>query len=89
MSRDTSCPAIATSPLVGSSRVPAIVSNVLFPDPLGPITATSSPASTPRSTSRKACTSFGPDPKTFDIARSSRAGVIVGPLSSDELQAQP
>ena len=32
-------PPTSTSPLVGSSSVPAIVSSVLLPDPLGPMTA--------------------------------------------------
>ena len=36
----TGVPPISTSPLVGSSRLPAMVSRVDFPDPLGPITAT-------------------------------------------------
>jgi hypothetical protein len=43
-------------------RLPAIVSSVLLPEPLGPMTATSSPPSTDRSTSRSACTSVGPWP---------------------------
>ena len=33
-------PPISTSPLVGSSRLPAIVSSVDLPEPLGPMTAT-------------------------------------------------
>jgi hypothetical protein len=49
-------PQISTSPLVGSSRLPAIVSSVDLPDPLGPITATISPARTDRSTPASACT---------------------------------
>jgi hypothetical protein len=59
---DSAEEATSTAPLVGSSRLPAIVSSVLLPEPLGPITATSSPSSTDRSTSRSACTSDGPDP---------------------------
>ena len=38
-----------TSPLVGSSRLPAMVSSVLLPEPLAPITATNEPTSTERS----------------------------------------
>ena len=38
-----------TSPLVGSSRLPAIVSRVDLPEPDGPITATKWPSSTDRS----------------------------------------
>ena len=41
---DKAAPSITTSPLVGSSRLPAIVSSVDFPEPDGPITATSEPA---------------------------------------------
>jgi hypothetical protein len=47
----TSWPAMRTSPLVASSSVPAIVSSVDLPEPLGPITATISPAFTASSTS--------------------------------------
>ena len=39
---------MTTSPLVGSSRLPAMVSRVDLPEPLGPITATMEPASTVR-----------------------------------------
>ena len=58
----TAVPPMSTSPLVGSSRVPAMVSNVLLPDPLGPITATSAPASTDKLTSSSACTCAAPSP---------------------------
>jgi hypothetical protein len=57
-----STPSTSTCPLLASSRLPAIVSSVLLPEPLGPITATSSPRSTERSTSLSACTSVGPVP---------------------------
>ena len=50
-----SCPQTITSPLVGSSRLPAMVSRVDLPDPLGPITATIDPASTERLMSTSAC----------------------------------
>ena len=53
---------MSTSPLVGSSRLPAMVSKVDFPDPLGPMTAMSDPRSTARSTSWIAWTRVGPAP---------------------------
>jgi len=59
---ESEAPAMRTSPLVGSSRLPAIVSSVDFPEPDGPITATSEPRSTPKSTSESACTSVAPAP---------------------------
>ena len=52
-------PPTSTAPLVGSLEAPGDGQRVLFPDPLGPITATSSPASTDRWTSRRAFTSVG------------------------------
>jgi len=57
-----SSPQTTTSPLVGSSRLPAMVSSVDLPDPLGPITATIDPASTDRSMPARACTSAAPWP---------------------------
>src|SRR5207237_751502 len=45
-----------------SSRLPAMVSRLDLPEPLGPMIATSSPRSTDRSTSRSACTSVAPSP---------------------------
>src|ERR1022692_496905 len=59
---DSTVPPIRTSPLVASSRLPAIVSSVDLPDPLGPITATITPASTDRSTPLSACTCAAPCP---------------------------
>ena len=41
-------PLMKTSPLDGSSRLPAMVRKVDLPEPLGPITATIEPASTVR-----------------------------------------
>jgi hypothetical protein len=61
-SADSSCPQTRTSPVLCSSRLPAMVSSVDFPDPLGPITATIVPASTDRSMSLSACTSAAPRP---------------------------
>ena len=55
-------PSTTTSPLVASSRLPAMVSRLLFPEPLGPMIATSSPRATARSTSRRAWTSVWPSP---------------------------
>jgi hypothetical protein len=76
---DSGNPSTETSPLVGSSRLPAIVSSVLLPDPLGPMTATSSPPSTDRSIARSASTSLGPEPYLFHTLRSSTAAVISTP----------
>ena len=53
-----------------SSSVPAMVSSVLLPEPLGPITATSEPGSIERSTSTSACTSDAPSP--YDLHTFSR-----------------
>ena len=55
-------PPTSTSPLVGSSRLPAMVRSVLLPEPLGPITATRAPASTDKLTSDSAFTSVAPCP---------------------------
>ena len=55
-------PPIITSPLVGSSRLPAMVSRVDLPDPLAPITATNEPTSTDSSMSETAWTSVAPSP---------------------------
>src|SRR5436305_11826782 len=57
-----------------------MVSRVLLPDPLGPTTATSPPASTFRSTVRRAWTSVLPSPYTFDTPRSSSVVMAVPPL---------
>ena len=59
---DSGAPSISTSPLLGSSRLPAMVSSVDLPEPLGPITATMPPAATVRSTSRRASTRAAPCP---------------------------
>ncbi len=56
----SSCPQTQTSPLLGSSRLPAMVSRVDLPEPLGPMTATIAPASTRRSIPSSACTSVAP-----------------------------
>jgi hypothetical protein len=56
LKRPTSSPPIHTSPESGCSSVPAMVSSVLLPDPLGPMIATSSPAWTSRDTSTNAGT---------------------------------
>src|SRR5215213_9390595 len=63
---DTAWPAIETLPSSACSSVPAIVSSVLLPDPLGPMIATSSPAATARSTSIRAGTRVAPSPYDFD-----------------------
>ncbi len=59
---DSGWPATSTSPLDGSARLPAMVSSVDLPEPLGPITATMVPASTGRLTRSSPCTSAAPDP---------------------------
>ena len=59
---ESDTPEIRTSPLVGSSRLPAIVSSVDFPDPDAPITATSWPSSTDSSTPSRAWTAAAPSP---------------------------
>jgi hypothetical protein len=46
----TSVPSMRTTPLEGSSSVPMIESIVVLPEPDAPTIATSSPASTRRST---------------------------------------
>jgi hypothetical protein len=55
-------PPTTTSPEVGSSRLPAMVRRVDFPDPLGPMTATSDPASTESDTPSRARTWAAPLP---------------------------
>ena len=59
-SDDTSRPAIDTVPLVGSSSVATINSNVVLPEPLGPYSATSSPPSTDSDTPSTAQTGSPP-----------------------------
>ena len=49
----------------------ARLSSVLFPDPLGPTTATNSPGSTARLTSRRAVTACRPCPCTFVMSSST------------------
>ena len=55
-------PPMETSPLVASSRLPAIVNSVLLPEPLAPMTATREPDSTDRSMCCRASTSVAPSP---------------------------
>src|SRR5258706_5613286 len=56
-----SSPAMRTPPSSGASSAPAASSNVVLPQPLGPRTATNSPASTTKETPVTACTwPFGP-----------------------------
>jgi multisubunit Na+/H+ antiporter MnhC subunit len=56
----SSMPQTSTSPLEGSSKLPAMVSSVDLPEPDGPITATISPARTDRSTPASAHTAEVP-----------------------------
>src|SRR5829696_1457683 len=51
------------SPSVGFSSAPSIESNVLLPEPEGPMISTTSPVATLRETSRTAVTSVSPEPK--------------------------
>ena len=55
-----------------------MVSSVLLPDPLGPMIATNSPASTVRWASCKACTSPAPSPYDLDTPIISSTAVIGG-----------
>ena len=80
-------PQTSTSPLVGSSRLPAMVSSVDLPDPLGPITATISPARTDRSTPPARAPWPAPDRRSWTRraapARSSpRAPLPAGPAAA-------
>ena len=69
-----SCP-IRTSPCVGWSSPPARFSSVDLPDPLGPMTATSSPSHRVSETSRSAVTAVGPSPCVRHAPTSSRTVV--------------
>jgi len=73
-SRPIGAPSSSTSPLVGRSSPPSSWSNVLLPDPDGPISATNSPASTCRLTPRTASTV---SPGSRNCRVSSRASRIV------------
>ena len=72
---------IVTSPVVASSSVPAIVSSVLLPDPLGPMMATNSPGSTMRSTSIRASTRVGPSPYDLDTLATISIELTAAPSS--------
>ena len=74
----TSCPAIRTVPVVGRSRVPMMWSSVDLPDPDGPTSATSSPASIARSTSRSATTGGEPG-YSLPTPASSMTGLTTAP----------
>ncbi len=53
-------PSMVQVPAVGRSRHPMMLSSVVFPEPLGPITTVNSPGSTSRSTPRSAGTTVRP-----------------------------
>ena len=74
-----STPSTRTRPEVGLSSPPASPSRVVLPDPLGPMTATSSPGETASDTSVSAATRRCPSPWTLETSRSSRVGVIGAP----------
>ena len=76
---DTGWPHTVTSPEVGASSVPAIVNSVLLPEPLGPMIATSSPASIAKSTSTSACTIDSPSPYDL-LTRSIRNRALIAVL---------
>ena len=80
-------PAIVTSPPVASSSVPAIVSSVLFPEPLGPMIATSSPGATARSMSTRASTRVGPSPYDLETFERTSKWFIAVLRSCVELSA--
>src|SRR5215470_11664119 len=83
----TGCPPTRTFPRLGSSKVPAMVSRVLLPEPLGPITATSSPWPTDRLTSCSAFTKALPSPYDLDTSRSSSRLIVVFSLPAGAVAA--
>src|SRR5260370_30895560 len=83
----TGGPPTRTCPLLGSSRVPAMVSRVLLPEPLGPMTATISPWSTDRLTSCSAFTEALPSPYDLDTSRSSSRLIAVFSLPAGAVAA--
>src|SRR5216684_1335951 len=83
----TVCPPTRTCPLLGSSRVPAMVSRVLLPEPLGPMTATISPWPTDRLTSCSAFTDALPSPYDLDMSRSSSRLIVVFSLPAGAVAA--
>src|SRR3954467_13559357 len=64
-------PSTSTAPSLGVSSPPARLSSVDLPEPLGPITATSSPGATVRLTWCSACTAVSPVPWRRLTSRSS------------------
>ena len=74
------------SPADGRSRPPSRCSSVDLPQPLGPITATVSPAATSRSTLSTARTSPAPRPYSLRSPRAHSDGVVHG---SPLLPARP
>src|SRR5258708_25258267 len=83
----TGCPPTRTSPRLGSSRVPAMVSRVLLPEPLGPMTATISPRSTDRLTACSAFTEALPSPYDLDTSLSSSRLIVVFSLLAGAVAA--
>src|SRR6185503_19582260 len=67
-------PPIATTPAVGRSRPPSRWSSVDLPEPEAPTTATISPGSTRRFTSRRTTTGAAPSSYVFASPDASRAG---------------
>src|SRR5258708_29936609 len=83
----TVCAPTRTSPRLGSSRVPAMVSRVLLPEPLGPMTATISPRSTDRLTACSAFTEALPSPYDLDTSLSSSRLIVVFSLLAGAVAA--
>ncbi len=69
-------PSMKTWPPVGASRPPARLSSVDLPEPLGPMTATSSPAWTSMLTPASARTAVVSLPWTRLTSASRRIGVV-------------
>src|SRR6266568_1266499 len=65
-----------TAPAAGSSHPYSTLSSVVFPDPDGPISPTTSPTDSERSTSSSACTSSGPRRNDLRIPRTSSKGAL-------------
>ena len=76
-------PAKYTVPLVGVSSAASRCSNVLFPEPEGPISATISPGATARVTPASATTSLSPERNTF--RSSSPRTSVCAPFAPDIL----
>src|SRR5699024_3383963 len=77
-------PFIKTLPSEGCCNPPIIVNKVLFPDPLGPITATNSPASIEKFVFSKAIISWLPSVNVFEILFTSINFIKIPPSLSHQ-----